>query len=117
MSSEFKDILHNFIVPVALGFVLTLFKIMSELKDLENNEWSGIALDLILVSIGSFAFYMKGRDIDTILSAATGNVVVGGGLLYWRYYRAKQAAKAGKPAPDQIQWYYALIQLMLGIGA
>jgi hypothetical protein len=117
MSTEFKEIFHNFIVPVALGFILTLFKIMSELKDLENNEWSGVALDLILVSIGSFAFYMKGRDIDTILSAATGNVVVAGGLLYWRYRRAKNAAKAGKTVPDQIEWYYAFIQLALGIGA
>jgi hypothetical protein len=116
MSPEFKAVLHNFVVPVALGFILTLFKIMSELKDLENNEWSGIALDLILVSIGSFAFYMRGRDIDTILSAAAGNVVVAGGLLYWRYRRAKNAAKAGKAAPDQTEWYYAFIQLALGIG-
>jgi hypothetical protein len=117
MSSEFKDIFHNFIVPVALGFILTLFKTMSELKDLENNDYSGIALDLILVSIGSFAFYMRGRDVDTILSAATGNVVVAGGLLYWRYRRAKNALKAGKATPDQIEWYYAFVQLALGIGA
>ncbi len=117
MPLEFKDIFHNFVVPVALGFILTLFKIMSELKDLEFNEWSGIALDLILVSIGSFAFYMKGRDIDTILSAAAGNIVVAGGLLYWRYRRPKNAANAGKSAPDQIEWYYAFLQLALGIGA
>lgn len=82
-----------------------------------SNEWSGIALDLILVSIGSFAFYMKGRNIDTILSAAAGNVVVAGGLLFWRYRRAKNAARAGKSEPDQIEWYYAFIQLALGIGA
>jgi hypothetical protein len=117
MSLEFKDILHNFIIPVALGFILTLFKIMSELKDLENNEWSGIALDLILVSIGSFVFFMKGRDVDTILSAAAGNVVIAGGLLFWRYCRAKNAQKAGKAAPDQIKGYYAFLQLALGIAA
>lgn len=117
MSPEFKDILHNFVVPVALGFVLTLLKIMSELKTLENNEWSGIALDLVLVSIGSFVFFMKGRDVETILSAATGNIVVAGGLLFWRYSRAQNAKAAKKTAPDQIAWYYAFLQLALGIGA
>jgi hypothetical protein len=116
-SVEFRDLLHKFVVPVLLGFVLTLFKITSELKKLENNEWSGVALDLVLVSIGSFTFYMRNKDIETVLSAATGNVVVAGGLLYWRYRRAMNAKEAGKPGPDQIQWYWAFLQLALGIGA
>lgn len=114
--SLLKEIVHNFVVPMVLGFMLTALKIITDLRDFNWDEANGIALDLILVSIGAFSIYMKGKDVETIVSAGVGNALLALVLLYIRYKRARKRDKlpAGQTLPEMSGWL-AVPQLLLGI--
>ncbi len=117
--SPFLKILHNFIVPVVLGFVLTVLKIMSDQKELNFDEANGIALDLILVSIGAFSIFLKGKEIDAILAAGVGDAFLAMLLLYMRYRRARKRARLLLQGQvlQETRWWSATLQLLLGIAS
>jgi hypothetical protein len=111
-----KEIFHNFIVPIALGVCLTMAKLIADGQEITLDESNGIALDIILVSIGTFTIFMKGKDIEVVIAAAAGNAVAAIILLVLRYRRAKESAKlpAGQKLPVT-SWLFGGFQLGLGI--
>jgi hypothetical protein len=116
MSPYAKDIIHYFAVPVVLGLVLTILKIIADQKDLNLDEANGIALDLILVAIGASGIYLKGKDPETVTAAWAGNLLLAAILLYVRYARAKKAAKlpSGQFLP-KTGLVAGSLQLLLGV--
>ena len=110
------EIFHNFVVPITLGLCLTAAKLVADGKDLSFDECNGIALDIVLVSIGTFTIYMKNKDIEVVLSAAAGNLLAVVVLLLIRGARAKKSAKlaAGATLPET-SMIFGIFQLGLGI--
>jgi hypothetical protein len=115
MSPYLKDIIHYFAVPVALGLVLTILKIISDQKVLNFDEANGISLDLILVAIGASGIYLKGKDMETVTAAWAGNLLLAAILLYLRYARARKAAKLAPGASlPETGWLSGTLQLLVG---
>jgi len=80
------ELFHNFVVPILLGLCVTALKIIGDRKEPSFDEANGIALDLVLISVGALgAFYMKGRSAETAFDAGVGNAVIAVILVFIRY--------------------------------
>ena len=115
---NYSQILHNFIVPAALGLILTGLKVMAARRELSFDEFNGIALDLILVAIGASAINLIGKPVDAIISFGVGAAGLATALLLIQYHRSGKAAKL-KPGErlKETSRSFAIFQLMLGVAA
>ena len=111
-ATKWREYAVNYGVPLILGLALTFCKIMADGKKLKNEEANGVALDMVLISIGTFVVILKGRSTDDIMLALAGNALVALILLIVRYSRSSKGA-AATPTSN----LSAAIQIILGLGS
>jgi hypothetical protein len=112
------DPFHDLFLPALAGLVLTGLKIMSDRKNVSFDEFNGIALDLILVTIGASALFMEGRPPTAYQSFGVVTAALAVILLLLRYRRSGEAARLPVGVPlQETRWWFAFLQLFLGVAA
>ncbi len=51
------ELFHNFVVPILLGLCVTALKIIGDRKEPSFDEANGVALDLVLISVGALGAF------------------------------------------------------------
>jgi len=120
------NVFHKLVIPFLGGFVVTVLKLVADDKEFTWNEANDIALDLVLIAVGTVGyFFVSSNDAsaasviesarDKAVDGGIVDAVIGALLIYFRWHRRKKSGPRGPLPPVGVPM--GVFQLFLGIAA